>query len=157
VPSAHGVRVALVVSQFNAEVTGALRAGAEAALAEGGADVRDVEVFDVPGAFELPLAARLVAGTGRFDAVVCLGCVIRGETPHFEYISSAVAQALAQVALSAALPVAFGVLTTDTLAQAEARSAPGPTNKGREAVAAALEMVHLARRLNRASPGSVQV
>lgn len=156
-PSAHGVRVALVVSQFNAEVTGALRAGAEAALAEGGADVRDVEVFDVPGAFELPLAARLVAGTGRFDAVVCLGCVIRGETPHFEYISSAVAQALAQVALSAALPVAFGVLTTDTLAQAEARSAPGPTNKGREAVAAALEMVHLARRLNRASPGSVQV
>ena len=157
-PSAHGVRVALVVSQFNAGVTGALRAGAEAALAEGGADGRDVEVFEVPGAFELPLAARLVAETGRFDAVVCLGCVIRGETPHFEYISSAVAQALAQVALSAALPVAFGVLTTDTLAQAEARSAPGPANKGREAVVAALEMVHLARRLNQpASPGSVRV
>jgi 6,7-dimethyl-8-ribityllumazine synthase len=158
VPSAHGVRVALLVSRFNTAITGALRTGAEAALAEGGADPRDVEVFDVPGAFELPLAARLAAGTGRFDAVVCLGCVVRGETPHFEYISAAVAHALAQVSVSAALPVAFGVLTTDTLAQAEARSAPGPANKGREAVSAALEMVHLARRLHRpARPGPVHV
>jgi 6,7-dimethyl-8-ribityllumazine synthase len=158
VPSAHGVRVALVVSQFNERVTAALRAGAEAALTEGGAAPGDVEAFDVPGAFELPLAARLAAATGRFDAIVCLGCVIRGETPHFEYISAAVAHALSQVALAAGLPVAFGVLTTDTLAQAEARARPGPANKGREAVAAALGMVHLARRLARpVAPGPVQV
>jgi 6,7-dimethyl-8-ribityllumazine synthase len=146
-PSASGLRVAVIVARFNEEITSALRAGAIDALAAAGARAEAIETVDVPGAFELPLAARLAARTGRFDAIVCLGCVIRGETPHFEYISAAVAQGVADVALSAGLPVAFGVLTTDTLAQAQARSAPGPANKGWEAAAAAIEMVHVARRL----------
>jgi len=150
-PSALGLRVALIVARFNEEITGALRAGAAEALAAAGAAAGAVETIDVPGAFELPLAARLAARTGRFDAVVCLGCVVRGETPHFEYISSAVAHGITDVALAAGIPVAFGVLTTDTIEQARVRSAPGPSNKGWEAAAAALEMVHVARRL--AAPG----
>jgi len=151
-PSASGLRLALIVARFNEEITEALRAGATEALGAAGAAPDAVEAVDVPGAFELPLAARLAARTGRFDAIVCLGCVIRGETPHFEYISSAVAHGIAEVAVAAGIPVAFGVLTTDTIEQARARSAPGPANKGWEAVAAALEMVHVARRFAAPAP-----
>jgi 6,7-dimethyl-8-ribityllumazine synthase len=141
------MRFAVVVSRFHPEVTAALRAGAEQALRSAGAGPAAVEVVDVPGAFELPLAARLAASSGRFDAVVCLGCVIRGETPHFEYISGSVAHALAQVGVATGVPVAFGVLTTDTVEQALERAAPGPMNKGWEAAAAAIEMAHVVRRL----------
>jgi 6,7-dimethyl-8-ribityllumazine synthase len=148
-PGAAGYRFAILVSRFNETVTGAMRAGAESALDEAGAAAGDVEVFDVPGAFELPQAARAAAETGRFDAVVCLGCVIRGETPHFEYISSAVAQGIMDAGGDTGLPIAFGVLTTDTQAQAEARSGPGRNNKGFEAAAAAIEMAVLFRRLGR--------
>jgi len=98
-------------------------------------------------AFELPLAAKAAAATRRFDAVVCLGCLVRGETPHFDYISSAVSHGLADASLQTGVPVAFGVLTVDTLAQAEARALPDRTNKGFEAAAAAVEMVHLLRRV----------
>jgi 6,7-dimethyl-8-ribityllumazine synthase len=111
-----------------------------------------VQVFSVPGAFELPQAARAAAETGRFDAIVCLGCVIRGETPHFEYISSAVAHGITAAAGETGVPMAFGVLTTDTAAQAEARSGPGPDNKGREAAAAAIEMAEFHKAMSGTSP-----
>ncbi|CAN5588799.1 hypothetical protein BH23ACI1_BH23ACI1_22960 [soil metagenome] len=147
VPSAAGYRFALVVSRFNPAVTESLRAAAEALLAEAGADA--VETFHVPGAYELPQAARCAAETARFDAVVSLGCVIRGETPHFDYISSAVAQGIMQAAGETGIPIAFGVLTTDNEAQAIARAGAGHENKGREAALAAIEMAGLFRRLGR--------
>lgn len=146
-PDARGFRFALVVSRFNESVTARLGDGAQAALAEAGAAQQDVEVLSVPGAFELPQAARCVAETGRFDAVVCLGCVIRGETPHFQYIADAVAHGLMAAAGETGVPMAFGVLTTDDLAQAEARAGQGRDNKGFEAAAAAIEMAVLFRRL----------
>jgi 6,7-dimethyl-8-ribityllumazine synthase len=146
---AAGYRFAVVVSRFNQDITDALRTGACKALAEAGASDQDVEAFVVPGAFELPQAARAIAETGRYDAIVCLGCVIRGATPHFEYISTAVAHGVMQAAGGTGIPMAFGVLTTDTLAQAEERAGDGPDNKGREAAAAALEMATLFRQLGR--------
>ncbi len=148
-PAAGGYRFALIVSRFNEAITRALAEGARAALVEAGAAEGDLEELEVPGAFELPQAARCAAETGRFDAIVCLGCIIRGETPHFEYISSAVAHGIMEAAGATAVPIAFGVLTTDTLAQAEARARTGPDNKGREAAAAAIEMAALFRRLGR--------
>jgi 6,7-dimethyl-8-ribityllumazine synthase len=148
-PAAGGYRFALVVSRFNEGITRALGDGARAALVEAGAAQGDLEELEVPGAFELPQAARRAAETGRFDAVICLGCVIRGETPHFEYISSAVAHGIMDAAAATGVPIAFGVLTTDTQAQAQARARPGRDNKGREAAAAAIEMAALFRRLGR--------
>jgi 6,7-dimethyl-8-ribityllumazine synthase len=148
-PSAAGFRFAIVVSTFNDRITTALRDGAVAMLREAGAADTDVEVLDVPGAFELPQGARCAAETGRFDAVICLGCVIRGATPHFEYISSAAAHGLMDAAGETGVPMAFGVLTTDTEAQAEERAGEGPDNKGREAAAAAVEMAVLFRRMGR--------
>jgi 6,7-dimethyl-8-ribityllumazine synthase len=144
---ASGLRTAIVVSRFNPEVTGRLREGAVGALIEAGASESRIDVFEVPGAFELPQAARAVAETGRFDAVICLGCVIRGETPHFEYISSAVAHGITAAAGDTGVPIAFGVLTTNTLEQAMARATDTPDNKGREAAAAAIEMAALYRGL----------
>lgn len=148
-PSAAGYRFALIVSRFNASVTRALRDAARAVLLDAGAAGADVEEMQVPGAFELPQAARCAAETARFDAVVCLGCVIRGETPHFEYISSAVAHGIMEASGETGVPIAFGVLTTDTRAQADERAGDGPDNKGREAAAAAIEMAVLFRRLGR--------
>jgi 6,7-dimethyl-8-ribityllumazine synthase len=148
-PGAAGYRFAVLVSRFNEAVTGSLRAGAQAALQEAGVATADVEIFDLPGAFELPQAARCVAKTGRFDAIICLGCVIRGETPHFEYISSAVAHGVMEASAETGVPIAFGVLTTDTLAQARARAGEGRDNKGFEAASAAIEMAVLFRRLGR--------
>ena len=148
-PSAAGFRFAIVVSRFNERITAALRDGALATLRDAGAASGDVEVFDVPGAFELPQAARCAAETSRFDAVICLGCVIRGATPHFEYISSAAAHGVMDAAGETGVPMAFGVLTTDTEAQAEERAGAGPENKGHEAAAAAIEMAVLFRRLGR--------
>jgi len=142
---ATGCRFAVVVSRFNETITGSLRDAATAALHEAGATT--VQVLAVPGAFEIPQAARAAAESGRFDAVVCLGCIIRGETPHFDYIASAVAHGITDAAGETGVPMAFGVLTTDTVAQAEARSGPGPDNKGREAAAAAIEMAALFRSL----------
>jgi len=146
---AAGFRFAILVSRFNERITGSLRDAARAALREAGAAETDVEAMEVPGAFELPQAARCVAETGRFDAVLCLGCVIRGDTPHFEYISAATAQGVMTAAGETGVPIAFGVLTTDTEAQADARAGAGPDNKGREAAAAAIEMAQLFRRLGR--------
>jgi len=144
-PGAAGYRFAIVVSRFNESITGALRDGARAALAEAGVASDDIEELQVPGAFELPQAARRAAETARFDAVICLGCVIRGETPHFEYISSAVAHGIMEAAGETGVPIAFGVLTTDNEGQAEERAKPRRDNKGWEAAAAAIEMARLFR------------
>ena len=140
----------MIVSRFNPSITEALREAARTALSEAGAAPADVEELHVPGAFELPQAARCVAETGRFDAVICLGCVIRGATPHFEYISSAVAHGIMEAAGETGVPIAFGVLTTDTEVQAKERARDGRDNKGWEAAAAAIEMAVLFRKLGRA-------
>ena len=144
-------RFAVIVSRFNEDITTSLRDAAVAALKEAGAAEGHVQQFSVPGAFEIPQAARAAAESGRFDAIVCLGCIIRGETPHFDYIASAVAHGITDAAGETGVPMAFGVLTTDDAAQAQARSGPGADNKGREAAAAAIEMAALYKALS-ASP-----
>lgn len=143
---ASGFRFAIVYSRFNDAITSSLRDAARAALREAQARDEDVEVVSVPGAFELPQAARSIAETGRIDAVICLGCVIRGATPHFEYIASSVAHAIQTASADTGVPIAFGVLTTDTWEQAEERAGSGRDNKGFEAAAAAIEMAQLFRR-----------
>ena len=140
-------RYAIVVSRFNEEITRGLLAGAREALADAGVRDEAVMVYQVPGAFEIPLAAKRAAESGEFAAVICLGCLIKGETMHFEYIADAASHGIMRVALDTGVPVAFGVLTTLTDAQAAERAAPGPGNKGREAAAAALEMVRLVRQM----------
>ena len=132
-------RVALVVSRFNEDITGGLRSGAIEWLSEQGIAVRDADVIASPGAFELPLIAQALARTGRYQGVICLGCVIKGDTAHFEFISLGAATGLMQASLTAGVPIAFGVLTTYTEAQAVARSRADIHNKGREAAAACLE------------------
>jgi 6,7-dimethyl-8-ribityllumazine synthase len=148
--TAAGYRFAIVVSRFNDAITEGLLAGARAALEESQVRGEDITLVRVPGAFEIPLTARRLAETGRFDAIVCLGCVIKGDTMHFEYIASAVSQGIMDVATSTGIPVAFGVLTTLTDEQAEARAADGPENKGREAALAAVEMATLYRHIGEA-------
>jgi 6,7-dimethyl-8-ribityllumazine synthase len=142
-----GLRIAVVVSRFNDFVTDRLKSGALQALAASGVADDDVTVLPVPGAFEVPMAARRAAETGRFDAVVCLGCLIRGETAHFEYIAAAASHGLMQASGETGVPMAFGILTTDSAEQALARAGNGPTNKGWEAAAAAIEMALLFRQL----------
>jgi 6,7-dimethyl-8-ribityllumazine synthase len=144
---ASRLRIAIIVARFNAFVTDRLRDAAVAALREAGAQASAIEIFPVPGAFEIPQAARAAAETGRFDAVVCLGCLIRGETPHFEYIASAAAHGITAAAADTGVPMSFGVLTTNTREQAVERAGEGPDNKGREAAAAAIEMAMLYRTL----------
>ena len=148
-----GRRFAVVVSKYHDFVTGRLEAGALAALDAGGVRPEDVTVVRVPGAFELPTAARLAANTRRFDAVVCLGCLIRGATPHFDYIATAVANGLTAAAGETGLPMTFGVLTTNSVEEALERAVDGPSNKGWEAAAAAIEMAEVAAQIaRRAAP-----
>lgn len=142
-----GARFAIVVARWNGEITESLLQGARRALLRHQVPEDDVQVFRVPGAFELPLAARKIAETGRFDAVVALGAVIRGGTPHFEYVCAETTRGIGDVALATGVPVAFGVLTTDDQRQARERSGPGTDNKGEEAALTALEMVSLLRKL----------
>jgi 6,7-dimethyl-8-ribityllumazine synthase len=137
-PSARGLRVAIVRSLFNRPVTDGLLAGARQALTEMGAGERSVRVYELPGAFELPLAAQEAARSGRFDAVVALGAVIEGDTDHYEHVARETASGLAAVARETRVPVAFGVLTVREERQAVQRSAPGPDNKGAEAARAAV-------------------
>jgi 6,7-dimethyl-8-ribityllumazine synthase len=141
-------RFAIVVSRFNREITDGLLAGAREALAAAGVTGERVEVIHVPGAFEIPLAAQRAAATGRFSAVICLGCLIKGDTMHFEYIAEAASHGIMQAGLATGVPMAFGILTTLTDEQAEQRSGPGPQNKGREAAQAAIEMAALLTRLS---------
>jgi 6,7-dimethyl-8-ribityllumazine synthase len=140
-------RFAIVVSRFNEEITRGLLSGARAGLRDAGVRDDAVSVFDVPGAFEIPLAAKQAAVSGRYAAVICLGCLIKGDTMHFEYIAEAASHGIMQVGLETGVPVAFGVLTTLTDAQAQERAAPGAGNKGREAAQAAIEMVRVLRQV----------
>jgi 6,7-dimethyl-8-ribityllumazine synthase len=146
---AAGFRFAVVVSKYNDFVTDRLQAGALEALAAAGVARDVVTVVRVPGAYELPLAAQHAAESGRFDAVVCLGCLIRGETPHFEYISSAVSHGLTTAAAATGIPITFGVLTTNSAEEALARAGDGSTNKGYEAAMAAIDMAEVVAELTR--------
>jgi 6,7-dimethyl-8-ribityllumazine synthase len=155
-PTAAGLRVGLLASAFNKAIVDGLVAGARSALRDMGAAAEDIELVVVPGAFELPLAARAAAISGRFDAVVALGAVIRGETDHYEHVARECAAGLQTVAHETGVPVGFGVLTVEQEGQARARSAPGRDNKGAEAARAAISMVAVLRSLARpAKPGPV--
>jgi 6,7-dimethyl-8-ribityllumazine synthase len=144
---AEGKKFALVVSRFNDFITEKLLSGALDALVRSGAAPDDIEIVKVPGAFEIPLAAKRVAGTERFDAIVCLGAVIRGATPHFDYVSAEVSKGIAAVSMEADVPVIFGVITTDTIEQAIERAGTKAGNKGWSAAMAAVEMANLFSKL----------
>ena len=147
--SAGGFRFALVSSRWNDFLTARLVEGALDALERLGADGGAVEHFRVPGSFEIPLAALKAAQSGRFDAVVCLGTVIRGQTPHFEYVAGEVTKGIAHVSLQTGVPVLYGIVTADTLEQAIDRAGVKAGNKGFEAAMSAVEMVNLLREVNR--------
>lgn len=146
---AAGVRVAILTARFNNHITDSLLAGALAALREHGAADEDITSVRVPGAWELPQTAATAVRCRKFDAVVTLGCVIRGETPHFDYVCQEASLGLGAVAREAEIPVVFGVLTTDDEHQARARAGAGRDNKGYEAAMAALEMVQVYRTMAR--------
>ena len=145
--NARGLRFGLVVSRFNDFITSNLLTGALDVFSQYEIDQADLKVLKVPGAFELPQAARKLCSTGNFDAVVCLGAVIRGETSHFDYICAEASRGVGQVGLEFNIPVLFGVLTTENLEQAVARSGSGSSNKGRETTLAAIEMATLYKKL----------
>lgn len=150
--AATAQRVAVVVSRFNELVTQKLLAGARSRLSEGGVAESVVDVVWVPGAFELPLAAAVAAASGRYRAIVALGCVIRGETAHFEYVAGEAARGLQTVALTYRIPVGFGVLTTETFDQAVDRAGGDAGNKGYDAADAALRMVDALGAIQGAAP-----
>jgi len=143
--NAEGFRFAIVASRWNDFLTARLVEGALDALERLGADERSVEVFKVPGSFEIPLMARRVAETGKWDAVICLGTIIRGQTPHFDYIAGEVTKGIAQAGMETGVPVIFGVVTADTLEQAIDRAGVKLGNKGFEAAMSAVELVNLFR------------
>jgi 6,7-dimethyl-8-ribityllumazine synthase len=140
---AEGKKFALVVSRFNDFITEKLLSGALDALVRSGTADEDIEVVKVPGAFEIPVVAKKMAKTNRFDAVICLGAVIRGSTPHFDYVSAEVSKGVAMVAMESDVPVIFGVITTDTIEQAIERAGTKAGNKGWSAAIAAVEMANL--------------
>mgnify|MGYP003331406991 FL=1 len=145
-PKYESLRVGIVCSRFNEFVVNALLEGAKRGLAKHGVKEKNVEVFWVPGAFEIPLMTRLMAVSHKYDALVTLGAVIRGETAHFEYVAGPCAEGIMQVQLETLIPIGFGVLTVENVEQAAARSRPDDTNKGFEAAEVALEMVATMRR-----------
>lgn len=140
---ATGLKAALVASRFNDFIVSRLVAGAVDALVRHGAAEDDITIVKVPGAFEIPQAVSAMAGSGKYDVVIALGTVIRGSTPHFDYIAAEVAKGVAQTALSSTIPVTFGVLTTDTIEQAIERAGSKAGNKGAEAALAAIEMANV--------------
>ena len=141
--NAEGKKFALVVSRFNDFITDKLLSGAIDALIRSGTSDEDIEVVKVPGAFEIPLLAQKMAKTKRFDAVICLGAVIRGSTPHFDYVSAEVSKGVAAVSMESEIPVIFGVITVDTIEQAIERAGTKAGNKGWSAAIAAVEMANL--------------
>jgi len=146
--TAAGCRFAVVVSRFNEAITEGLLAGARRALAEAAVPEDHITIVRVPGSFEIPVTALRLAQTRQFDAIICLGCLIKGETMHFEYLAEATSLWIAAAAADTGVPMAFGVLTALTEEQAQARAADGPDNKGREAALAAVEMATLFQRLD---------
>lgn len=144
---AKGLKIALVVSRFNSFISERLVEGAIDALVRHGADRDTIDLVRVPGAYEIPLAAKKVAQKGSYDGIICLGAVIRGATPHFDYVSAEVSKGIASVSLDCGLPIAFGVLTTDTIEQAIERAGTKAGNKGFEAAMSVIEMANLCRAL----------
>lgn len=144
-------RIAIVVSRFNEDVTNGLLSGARASLAEHGIDLPESDVHSAPGAFEIPLIAQTLARTGKYDGVICLGCVIKGDTAHFEYISQAASSGLMAASLATGVPLTFGILTTFTDEQAIVRSRDDAHNKGREATLACLEAIQTLAAVNQHS------
>lgn len=155
--SAESFRFAIVVSRWNGELTSRLEAGSVDALTKAGARKDAIEIFRVPGAFELPLAASRAAETGQFDAVIALGVVIRGETPHFDFVAGQAAAGIMQASLDTGIPVMFGVVTADTPEQAEARCGGWVGNKGFEAAMSAIEMANLGREIEGLEQGEGKV
>jgi len=147
----EGLRFAIVVARFNEFITGKLLEGAEDALSRHGVDMAQVDIAWVPGAFEIPLVAKRLATTGRYDAVICLGAVIRGATPHFNYVAAEVSKGIANTSLQTGVPILFGVLTTDTIEQAIERAGTKAGNKGFDAAEAAIEMASLLQAIEGAS------
>ena len=145
--SAQGARFAIVAGRFNSYIVDHLLAGAIDTLVRHGVEAKSVDVVHTPGAFEIPLAAQRVAATKQYDGIIALGCVIRGATPHFDYVAGECAKGIAAVALKFDVPIAFGVLTVDTIEQAVERAGTKAGNKGAEAAMSALEMVSLLKRL----------
>jgi len=144
---AKDLRFALIVSRFNDFITSRLQEGAVDALLRHGGDLKKIDIIKVPGSFEIPYAARRLAQSGTYDAIICLGAVIRGATPHFEYIASEVAKGIAQTSLETGVPTIFGVITTDTIEQAIERAGTKSGNKGWDAALAAMEMANLYKAL----------
>ncbi|MGD9343908.1 MAG: 6,7-dimethyl-8-ribityllumazine synthase [Desulfuromonadales bacterium] len=144
---AKGLRIGLLASRFNSFVSERLVEGAIDALLRHGGEQEDISVVRVPGAYEIPPTAKQMAESGRYDAIVCLGAVIRGATPHFEYVSAEVSKGVASVAIDSGIPVTFGVLTTDTIEQAIERAGSKAGNKGFDAAMAAVEMANLYKAL----------
>jgi 6,7-dimethyl-8-ribityllumazine synthase len=140
---AQGLRFGIIVSRFNDFIAERLLGGALDALRRSGADDEGIDIFRVPGAFEIPLVAKRVAAGGHYDAVICLGAVIRGATPHFDYVANEVSKGIASASLDTGIPISFGVLTTDNLEQAIERAGSKAGNKGWDAAMAAIEMVNL--------------
>lgn len=145
--SAAGLRFGIVVSRFNEFITGKLLGGAEDAVRRHGGDLEQVDIAWVPGAFEIPLVAQKMAGSGKYDAVICLGAVIRGSTPHFDYVASEASKGVAHAMMATATPIAFGILTTDSIEQAIERAGTKAGNKGFEAAVGAIEMANLMKNL----------
>ena len=145
--TSDGLRFALVASRFNSFIVDRLVEGAVDAIVRTGGDSDAIRVVKVPGAFEIPLVAKQLAASGKYDAVVCLGAVIRGSTPHFDYVAAEVSKGVAQVGLDTGVPVSFGVLTTDTLEQAVERAGSKAGNKGSDAALAAVETVNLLKAM----------
>ncbi len=148
--TAAGLRIGIIASRFNDEIVSGMLDGALTCLTRHGASDGDVSLFRVPGAFEIPTLAAKLAAEGSFDALVTLGCLLKGDTPHFDFISAQVTSELSRVAVEARFPVAFGVITCNTYEQAVERSSPGAGNKGWEAALAAIEMANLWRALRTA-------
>jgi 6,7-dimethyl-8-ribityllumazine synthase len=145
--TAKGLKFAIVASRFNDFITAKLLDGAIDGLMRHGASEGDIEIVKVPGSFEIPLAARMLAQSKKYNAVICLGAVIRGATPHFEYVSAEVSKGVATVSMETGLPVIFGVLTTDTIEQAIERAGTKSGNKGWDAALSAIEMANLMRQI----------
>ena len=154
--SARGYRFAVIVSRYNAFITDRLLAGALEALREGDLEEKDLDIYRIPGSFEIPQMARRAAESARYDAIICLGALLRGETLHFELISQECARGIQQVAADFAIPVTFGVITADTLDQAMARAGSKTDNKGWESARAAVEMARIYRRLDAEDAGMQQ-
>src|SRR3972149_539155 len=147
--SAKGLKVAIVLGRFNDFISGRLLEGALDTLVRSGAADADIDAVKVPGSFEIPVAAKTLAETGRYDAILCLGCVIRGATPHFDYVAGEAAKGISRVAPAHGIPVSFGIITADNLEQAIERAGTKSGNKGRDAALTAIEMANLLKTIGK--------